>query len=426
MLFMLLSSSSNPHPDTPHLTKTNAKTETNLSRTMQWMRSRTADETIAFVARLPINPSVKAEIIEGIEATIESSTREGERAEYAAYASDENGNKIRPGDRKFWQHFLSWGGMALSGTAGSVHPRDLTEEMEDTEDSSLQFDGDMNNVSMEISVLRAEGRFAEAKILERRLTKKRVEAVQISLEKARVATLTVAKKVKDAFEALDKAVLDQDSDEVSVDSDDNNDGSRQASRFGINKAALPSALSSAFDRGAKLGSMVSAGLSSTMASASSAAARGAAGGREGLSSSFPSLAGRLLDPSHKTPTIRGFLQQHAKYLSTPTPVSSLTSFVDGLFADGEERDEGPRRLIAVKEYDVHAQRKGGAEDDEDIKQGASRAIAQRRQQKQEEQEEEERVLSEQAQREQALRRQRQGRTEDMVDLLPESRACTVS
>jgi hypothetical protein len=107
-------------------------------------------------------------------------------------------------------------------------------------------------------------------------------------------------------------------------------------------------------------------------------------------------------------------------------VSSLTSFVDGLFADGEERDEGPRRLIAVKEYDVHAQRKGGAEDDEDIRQGASRAIAQRRQQKQEEQEEEERVLSEQAQREQALRRQRQGRTEDMVDLLPESKACTVS
>ena len=348
--------------------------------------------------------------------------------------SDENGNKIRPGDRKFWQHFLSWGGMALSGTAGGVHPRDLTEEMEDPEDSSLQFDSDMNNASMEISVLRAEGRFSEAKILERRLTKKRVEAVQISLEKARVATLTVAKKVKDAFEALDKAVLDQDSDEVSVDSDDNNQGSRQAttSRFALNKAALPSALTSAWDRGAKLGSRVSGNLTSTinqtMASAAAAAAAARGVGSEGGSGTFPSLgAGRLLDPFHKTPTVRGFLQQHAKYLATPTPVSSLTSFVDGLFAEGEEeRDDRPRRLIAVKEYDVHAQRKGGFDEDEEaLKQGASRAIAQRRQQKQEEEEEERRALSEQAQREHDLRRKRQGRTEELVDLLPESKACSV-
>lgn len=139
----------------------------------------------------------------------------------------------------------------------------------------------------------------------------------------------------DAFDALDKALLDQDSDGVSVDSDDGQVQLRSIAQAGraANSHDDPD-IDGAFP-----------GTGSTKA--------GAGAGGESTSIRLGVNGYALFEPGHRTasmPYRPKFLQGFSSN-ATPTPISSLTSYLEGLFADGhgEAMPYRPKRLIAVSD-----------------------------------------------------------------------------
>ena len=303
------------YSDLPTMSRLRRSVAHALWSAMQWLRERTADETIAFIARCPIKENLRNVIIEEIEALIQNCLKDSDKMFYAGKSHDEQGNKIRPGDRKFFSHFLSWGAFAVSGSASSVHPRDLTEVNENPEETSILYDRTLYDANMEISILKTEGRWVEARKLEHRLWQTRLGKVVEGARKAGRATVQLVRRMKDSVEAMDKALLDQDSDGLSVSSEeeDNNGVAAESHlrRRRLNENHDPE--------------------------------------KDPERDTLGSITGGMLD--HRTSSARTLFKTSNTLVNVATPISSLTSYIEGLFADHDDghRNLRPRRLLSVKE-----------------------------------------------------------------------------
>lgn len=184
---------------------------------MLWLRDQTATELISWLDSVPIPSSQREDLILEIEKYVDAATSGqdyGDTEDLPTVHEDEE--RVRPADRKFFAHFLLWGNYTVSGAGGNVHPKDLTEEGEDVTKDHLMYDNALNDIRMEIFMLKEERRFAEAKQLEKRLGELQLAAIQEKVDKAKYYGTLAARGMSDVLDALDKALLDQDDDEIDL------------------------------------------------------------------------------------------------------------------------------------------------------------------------------------------------------------------
>lgn len=228
-------------------------------RAQLWLRDVSADDAIAFVAKAPIPQKARETIIAEMEAYVTASLPRAGRKNSRAGAGDKSARSARSsvsgqqeeapsaagteadaeadagnrqgGRQKFFTHFLSWGAFIVSGYGGGVHHPDLTEEAEAEGDGlgdGLWGDEELNNIAFEASVLRMEGKIKEALELEKHIRQLRVKAVKARYEAMKASGWKAGRTLMDGLDYIDKAFLDQDSDEVSdvsADSDEEGNGS---------------------------------------------------------------------------------------------------------------------------------------------------------------------------------------------------------
>ena len=184
---------------------------------MLWLREQTATELVSWLDTMPIPSSQREAIILEIEKYVDAATSGqdyGDTEDLPTVHEDEE--RERPSDRKFFSHFLLWGNFVVSGAGGNVHPENLTEEGEDVEKDHLMYDNALNDIRMEIFMLKEERRFAEAKQLEKRLAELQMNAIKEKVDKAKYYGTLAARGLGDVLDALDKALLDQDEDEIDL------------------------------------------------------------------------------------------------------------------------------------------------------------------------------------------------------------------
>lgn len=215
-------------------------------RTQLWLKDATADDIIAFIHKAPLPRKAKELIIEEMNSYVAASLSPSKGGKTASPGADSQqagesetvgagGNRVG-GNRKFFTHFLHWGSFAVSGHGGNVHHPDLTEDLEgltaiDGAHAIKWDDEELNNIAFEASVLRMEGKIKEAKILEKIIRRKRLEQLRRRLAAARGAGARAGRGIMDSLHFLDKALLDQDSDEVSVSDDSAEEERRRQARL---------------------------------------------------------------------------------------------------------------------------------------------------------------------------------------------------
>ncbi|KAJ1427662.1 hypothetical protein B484DRAFT_450245 [Ochromonadaceae sp. CCMP2298] len=230
-----------------------------------WLRDATADAIIAFVHKAPIPAPARKLIIDEMESYVSASLTAAqqklkqaqmERQDKASKAAAPS-NFISPekrdpnagagvadggvegeagpsllnrigGDQKFFNHFVYWGSFAVSGTGGNVHHPLLTEnEEEGFEEGHIGWDDkELNNMAFEANMLRLEGKTRDAKELEALIRKMKVDRFKSRVNKARATGARAGRGLMDTLDFLDKTLLDQDSDEISV-SDDSEEERRR-------------------------------------------------------------------------------------------------------------------------------------------------------------------------------------------------------
>jgi hypothetical protein len=186
--------------------------------TQLWMREQTASQVIAWLSKCPLPEKERLEMIRELEIYVDVSgpSRSDKQQLHEVVDVNQTRDPVRPGDRKFFSHWLQWGAFCVSGHGGGVHPKNLTEEDEDVENDHLIHDETLNNIDLEILLLKREGRYEEASLLEARRRELGYEAMMEKVAKAKQMTILAARAMQDTFDALDKALLDQDDDEVEV------------------------------------------------------------------------------------------------------------------------------------------------------------------------------------------------------------------
>jgi hypothetical protein len=244
-----------------------------------WLRDATADAIIAFVHKAPLPQSARKLIIDELDAFVSAALtpqqqqlklQAQQRAEQAgglaapskfispekAHAGsvgaagggeppsvfvtgesgEQLGNRIG-GTVKFFSHFTYWGSYAISGSGAAVHHRDLTENKDEGfEQGHIGWDDkELNNMAFEARMLRLEGKLADARELEKLIRQIRLDRVKKQIAAAKAAGARAGRGIMDTLDFLDKALLDQDSDEVSV-SDDSAEVRRQRKQRKENRA----------------------------------------------------------------------------------------------------------------------------------------------------------------------------------------------
>jgi hypothetical protein len=188
-----------------------------VRNTQLWMREQTASQVIAWLSKCPLPEKERLEMIRELEIYVDvSGPTRSDKQLHEVVDVHQTKDPVRPGDRKFFSHWLQWGAFCVSGHGGGVHPKNLTEEDEDVENDHLIHDETLNNIDLEILLLKREGRYEEAALLEARRRELGYEAMMEKVAKAKHMTILAARAMQDTFEALDKALLDQDDDEVQV------------------------------------------------------------------------------------------------------------------------------------------------------------------------------------------------------------------
>jgi hypothetical protein len=178
----------------------------------------TANDVIAFVHKAPIPKKARDLIIAEMESYVAASLSTNALSlEEANSAAERDGNR-KGGARKFFTHFLHWGAFAVSGSGGNVHHPNLTEDQDDDAAVFEAHDGDeeLNNIVFEASVLRMEGKIEEAVLLEKRIRQLRLDNLKNRVNKVKATGFKAGRGFLDIMDYLDKKLLDQDSDEVSV------------------------------------------------------------------------------------------------------------------------------------------------------------------------------------------------------------------
>ena len=227
-----------------------------------WLRDATADLIIAFILKAPLPKSARKLIIEELESFVSASLTPAQqqlklqaqqRAEQAGglaspsqfispgksgppiaslselgspsvYVTGDGGEQLGNrigGTVKFFNHFMYWGSFVVSGSGAAVHHPDLTENKnEGFEQGHISWDDkELNNMSFEASMLRSEGKIAEARELEQLIRKVRMDRIRKNIALAKATGARAGRGIMDTIDFLDKALLDQDSDEVSVSTD---------------------------------------------------------------------------------------------------------------------------------------------------------------------------------------------------------------
>ena len=135
-------------------------------RTMLWLKDQTAGEIISWLDTVPIPNEERDIMIAEMEKYVDAATTGADYGDTDDLPHVDDGDeKVRPTDRKFFSHFLMWGNYVVSGAGGNVHPKNLTEVGEDVTKDHLMYDNALHDIRMEIIMLRAERRFAEADVL---------------------------------------------------------------------------------------------------------------------------------------------------------------------------------------------------------------------------------------------------------------------
>jgi hypothetical protein len=229
-------------------------------RAQLWLKDVTANDAIAFVHKAPIPARAREVIIAEMESYVQASlspqkarknkssgsSAASESAVTPSLASAKGGKDMRGGKekedeedeegggnregghRKFFSHFLNWGSFVVSGFGGGVHHPDLTEEAEAEGDDiglgdGLWKDEELNNIVFEASVLRMEGKLKEALELEKHIRYLRMQRLKQRVNALKTTGYKAGRTIMDGIDYLDKTFLDQDSDEVSLDSDSDAD-----------------------------------------------------------------------------------------------------------------------------------------------------------------------------------------------------------
>lgn len=247
-----------------------------VRQTQLWLRDASADSIIAFIHKAPIPKPARKCIIDELESFVSSSLtpaqqqmkleamkRTEEAASRAAPSKFISPNKLASpavsiaegapsivvttedgetlgnrigGTVKFFSHFLHWGSFTVSGTGASVHHPDLTLNKDEGLEGHISWDDkELNNMSYEASMLRAEGKIGEAKELEKLIRKLRMDRIKRNIAAAKGAGARAGRGILDTLDFLDKKLLDQDSDEISV-SDDSEEERRRRKLKKQNKA----------------------------------------------------------------------------------------------------------------------------------------------------------------------------------------------
>jgi hypothetical protein len=133
------------------------------------------------------DPSLSTPVVSVDAAAVDSPTR----------------NRIG-GDKKFFQHFMYWGSFTVSGSGGSVHHPELTlDKDEGYEKGHISWnDKELNNMALEASALRMEGKIEEASELEDFIRLKRKERLKKKIDAARAAGARVQRRFMDTLEFL--------------------------------------------------------------------------------------------------------------------------------------------------------------------------------------------------------------------------------
>jgi len=191
-----------------------------VRNTQLWMREQTADQIVAWLGQCPLPEKERLELITELELYVKVSDPIPEKPIHDKVSSNNAAYPFkeikRPGDKKFFSHWLQWGAFSVSGHGGGVHPLELTEENEDVYNDHLMYDDTLNDISMEIMILKREGRFADAAVLEKRVSEMKKEAVLEKMRKVKQNAVLAARAVGDMLEAVDRALLDQDDDEIEI------------------------------------------------------------------------------------------------------------------------------------------------------------------------------------------------------------------
>ena len=245
----------------PSLSKDKTSVVEACRATQLWMRDLTADETIAFLNKCSIPEQARRTAIDELESYVDASLTPAQRRvqkelkakfrdakNLAASpdkthpnpsptdAADQDPNLSNPvvsstdqdpslstpvvsvdaaavdsptrnrigGDKKFFQHFMYWGSFTVSGSGGSVHHPELTlDKDEGYEKGHISWnDKELNNMALEASALRMEGKIEEASELEDFIRLKRKERLKKKIDAARAAGARVQRRFMDTLEFL--------------------------------------------------------------------------------------------------------------------------------------------------------------------------------------------------------------------------------
>jgi hypothetical protein len=244
-----------------------------------WLRDSTADAIIAFIHKAPLPKNARKLIIAELESFVGASLTPAQQqlkleaqrrveaagslaapskfispekaaagpclsiadgASQSVYVVGEGGETVGNrigGTVKFFSHFMYWGSFAISGAGAAVHHPDLTENKnEGFEQGHISWnDQELNNMSFEAAMLRMEGKTAEARELEKLIRQLRIDRIKKRIAAAKATGARAGRGIMDTLDYLDKALLDQDSDEVSV-SDDSVELRRKRKQKKENKA----------------------------------------------------------------------------------------------------------------------------------------------------------------------------------------------
>ena len=191
-----------------------------VRNTQLWMREQTADQVIAWLGQCPLPNTERLALITELELYVKVSDPTEDLPIHAKVTNSSGDSPLReptrPGAKKFFAHWLQWGAFALSGHGGGVHPEDLTEENEDVHKDHLIYDETLNNIHMEIMLLKKEGRYEDARLLQKRLREMRIQNLAEKARQVKHSAILAARAVNDMIEAVDRALLDQDDDEIEV------------------------------------------------------------------------------------------------------------------------------------------------------------------------------------------------------------------
>jgi len=191
-----------------------------VRNTQLWMRDQTAEQVISWLGQCPLPEKERNELIVELELYVKVSDPIPDTPIHHKVASANDGSPfkevVRPERKKFFSHWLQWGAFSVSGHGGGIHPIDLTEENEDVHNDHLIYDETLNDINMEIMILKEEGRYADAAVLEQRVIQLKKDATLEKIRQVKKSAVLAARAVGDMLEAVDRALLDQDDDEIEI------------------------------------------------------------------------------------------------------------------------------------------------------------------------------------------------------------------